>query len=98
MNLISSTPSPVYQCKKTFPLNRVVNYSFIRLNISWIEAELLKKVDAIERPLGGMSQILDLTMLGIKSKHEEFLFWTLIACSSTSLEIILPLNIVDAMR
>ncbi|KAL6316436.1 hypothetical protein AAG906_018139 [Vitis piasezkii] len=88
MNFISSMPSPVYQSRKTFPLNRVVNCSFIRLNISWIEAE----------PLGGMSQTLDLTMLGIKSKHEEFLFWTLVTCSSTSLEIILPLNTVEAMR
>merc|ERR1711934_113486 len=43
-------------------------------------------MDAILRPLGGMSQTEDLMLLGIHStKYEEFLFCTLSICSSTSL-------------
>merc|ERR1712000_653385 len=38
-------------------------------------------------------------LLGIHStKYEEFLFWTLSICSSTSLEDILPLNMAEAVR
>merc|ERR1711975_125697 len=43
-------------------------------------------MEAIFRPLGGMSQTEDLMLLGIHStKYDEFLFWTLSICSSTSL-------------
>merc|ERR1719327_2003309 len=43
-------------------------------------------MEAILRPLGGMSQTEDLMLLGIHStKYEEFLFWTLSICLSTSL-------------
>ncbi|XP_073282372.1 uncharacterized protein, partial [Primulina huaijiensis] len=62
VNSISSIPSPVYQCKKALRLNMAVNCSLTRLNISWIEVEFPMKVDAIFRPLGGMSQTLDLTL------------------------------------
>ncbi|XP_048430097.1 uncharacterized protein LOC125472524 [Pyrus x bretschneideri] len=56
-------------------------------------------VVAIFRPLGGMSHTLDLTLLGIHStKYEEFLFWTLIICSSTSLVLILARNMADTVR
>ncbi|KAF2603105.1 hypothetical protein F2Q70_00025100 [Brassica cretica] len=89
VNSISSIPSPVYQCKKAFLLNIAVNCSLTLLNISWIEVELPTKVDAIERPLGGMSQTLDLTLLGIHSTN---------ICSSTSLVLILPRNIADAVK
>jgi hypothetical protein len=58
----------------------------------------IKQVDIL-RPLGGMSQTVDLMLLGIHStKYEEFLFWTLSIYSSTSLEDILPLNIAQAVK
>merc|ERR1719373_697553 len=45
VNSISSMPSPVYQCKNAFLLKS-----------SWMAVELPIKVEAILRPLGGMSQ------------------------------------------
>ena len=99
VNSISSIPSPVYQCKKAFLLNIAVNCSATLLNISWIAVELPMKVTDILRPFGGISQMADLMLLGIHStKYEEFLFWTLSICSSTSLEDILPLNMAEAVR
>merc|ERR1712117_660809 len=78
-------PSPVYQWRKAFLLNMAVNCSEILLKSSWMAVELPMKVAAILRPLGGMSQTAVLTLLGIHStKHEEFLFWMLSICSSTS--------------
>merc|ERR1711959_482435 len=57
------------------------------------------KMDAILRPLGGMSQTEDLMLLGIHStKYEEFLFCTLSICSSTSLVDIRPRKMHDAVR
>nr|GMD14130.1 protein TUB [Ipomoea batatas]GMD18867.1 protein TUB [Ipomoea batatas] len=58
VNSISSIPSPVYQCKKAFLLNMAVNCSLTRRNISWIEVEFPMNVDAILRPVGGMSHTL----------------------------------------
>ncbi|KAG5598541.1 hypothetical protein H5410_029911 [Solanum commersonii] len=99
VNSISSIPSPVYQCKKAFLLNMAVNCSLTRRNISCIEVEFPMKVDAIFRPVGGISHTVDLTLLGIHStKYEEFLFCTLSICSSTSLVLIFPLNIADAVK
>src|SRR5690606_11411847 len=89
----------VYQCKKAFLLNMAVNCSATLLNISWIAVELPMKVTDIFNPLGGISQMELLMLLGIHStKYELFLFWTLSICSSTSLEDILPLNIAEAVR
>ncbi|PKI32271.1 hypothetical protein CRG98_047357 [Punica granatum] len=62
VNSISSIPSPVYQCKKAFLLNIAVNCSLTRLNISWIDVEFPMKVDAIFRPVGGMSHTVDFTI------------------------------------
>ncbi|PON50299.1 hypothetical protein PanWU01x14_223850, partial [Parasponia andersonii] len=57
------------------------------------------KVEAIFRPFGGISHTLDFTLFGIHStKYEEFLFWTLIICSSTSFVLILPRNMAEAVR
>ncbi len=57
------------------------------------------KVTDIFKPLGGISQMEDLILFGIHStKYEEFLFWTLSICSSTSLVDILPLNMQQAVR
>ena len=57
------------------------------------------KVTAIFNPLGGMSQMEDLMLLGIHStKYEEFLFCTFNICSSTSLVDILPLKIAEAVK
>ncbi|XP_047092660.1 uncharacterized protein LOC124704450 [Lolium rigidum] len=99
VNSISSMPSPVYQCKKAFLLNMAVNCSLTLRNISWIEVEFPTKVPAIFSPLGGMSHTLDLTLLGIHStKYEEFLFWTLSICSSTSLVLIFPRKQAEAVR
>ncbi|KAL4280195.1 hypothetical protein GQ457_03G038150 [Hibiscus cannabinus] len=99
VNSISSIPSPVYQCKKALRRNIAVNCSLTLLNISWIDVEFPTKVDDIFRPFGGISQTLDFTLLGIHStKYDEFLFWTFIICSSTSLVLILPRNIADAVR
>jgi hypothetical protein len=60
-------PSPVYQCRKALRRNMAVNCSLTRLNISWMAVELPRKVADILRPLGGMSQMEDLTLLGIHS-------------------------------
>merc|ERR1719510_1738431 len=67
VNSISSMPSPVYQCRKAFLLNMAENCSEIRLKISWMAVEFPTKVEAILRPLGGMSQTLVMTLLGIHS-------------------------------
>merc|ERR1712014_556572 len=99
VNSISSIPSPVYQCKNALRLNMAVKYSATRLNMSWMAVVLPMKVVAILRPLGGMSQTEDLMLFGIHStKYEEFLFWTLSICSSTSLVDMRPRNIADAVR
>merc|ERR1712226_1075018 len=56
-------------------------------------------MDAILRPLGGMSHTDDLMLLGIHStKYEEFLFCTLSICSSTSLVDIRPRNMQEAVK
>ncbi|KAK4718740.1 hypothetical protein R3W88_017078 [Solanum pinnatisectum] len=89
VNSILSIPSPVYQCKKAFLLNMAVNCSLTRWNISCIEVEFPMKVDAIFRPIGGISHIVDLTLLGINSTN---------ICSSTSLMLIFPLNFVDVVK
>ena len=74
----------MYQCRKAFRRNMAVNCSLTRLNISWMAVELPTNVAAILRPLGGMSQMDDLTLLGIHStKYDEFLFCTFSNCSST---------------
>merc|ERR1719346_981705 len=99
VNSISSMPSPVYQCKKAFRRNIAVNCSATRLNMSWIAVVFPMNVVAIFSPLGGMSHTEDLMLFGIHStKYEEFLFWTLSICSSTSLVDIRPRNIADAVR
>merc|ERR1719262_1254157 len=99
VNSISSMPSPVYQWRNALRRNMPVNCSPTRLNISCTAVELPMKVVDILRPLGGMSQTLDLMLFGIHStKYDEFLFWTLSICSSTSLEDILPLNMAEAVR
>merc|ERR1719286_70167 len=67
VNSISSIPSPVYQCKKAFLLNIAVNCSEILLKSSWIAVELPMKVEAIFKPLGGISQTAVLMLLGIHS-------------------------------
>merc|ERR1719352_948622 len=86
VNSISSMPSPVYQWRKALRRNMAVNCSATRFQVSWIAVELPRKVVDILRPLGGMSQIDDLTLFGIHStKYDEFLLTTLSICSSTSL-------------
>ncbi|XP_020981577.1 uncharacterized protein LOC110273064 [Arachis duranensis] len=98
VNSISSIPSPVYPCKKAFLLNMAGNCLLTLLNISCMEVELPTKVEAMGRPLGAISQTLDLTLLGIHStKYEELLFCTSI-CSSTSFVLIFPLNTADAVK
>nr|KAJ0188768.1 hypothetical protein LSAT_V11C900479190 [Lactuca sativa] len=55
--------------------------------------------NAILSPVGGISHTVDFTLFGIHStKYEEFLFWTLIICSSTSFVLILPRNMAEAVR
>merc|ERR1719337_166288 len=99
VNSISSIPSPVYQWRKAFLLNIAVNCSPTLLNISWTAVELPRKVTAILSPFGGISQTADLMLFGIHStKYDEFLFWTLSICSSTSLVDILPLKRAEAVR
>ncbi|RWR79776.1 protein TUB21 [Cinnamomum micranthum f. kanehirae] len=56
--------SCVPMAKKAFLLNIAVNCSDTLRNISWIEVELPMKVDAMESPLGGMSQTLDFHIVG----------------------------------
>merc|ERR1719174_3674712 len=98
-NSISSMPSPVYQWRNALRLNIAVNCSDTRLSISWMAVELPMKVELIFRPLGGMSHTDDLMLLGIHStKYEEFLFCTLIICSSTSLVDMRPRNMQAAVR
>ena len=76
-----------------------VNCSETRLNISWMAVELPTKVADILRPLGGMSQTELFTLLGIHStKYEEFLFWTLSICSSTSFMDMRPRKSAHAVR
>ena len=92
-------PSPVYQCKKALRLNMAVNCSEMRLNSSWMAVELPMNVAAILRPRGGMSQTAVLTLLGIHStKYEEFLFWMLSICSSTSFIDIRPRNTAATVK
>merc|ERR1712199_74128 len=99
VNSISSMPSPVYQWRNALRRNIAVNCSDTRLNISWMAVEFPMKVELILRPLGGMSHTDDLMLLGIHStKYEEFLFCTLIICSSTSLVDMRPRNIQAAVR
>ena len=63
----SKRASPVYQWRKAFLRNIAVNCSLTRLNISWMAVVLPMKVALILRPLGGISQMEDLTLLGIHS-------------------------------
>merc|ERR550517_2204477 len=99
VNSISSMPSPVYQWRKALRRNIAVNCSATRLNMSWMAVVLPMNVVAILSPLGGMSQTDDLMLLGIHStKYEEFLFWTLSICSSTSLVDMRPRNMAEAVR
>eukprot|EP01139_Manchomonas_bermudensis_P019155 Amastigsp_a676459_3187.p4 type:complete len:106 gc:universal Amastigsp_a676459_3187:1284-967(-) len=99
VNSISSMPSPVYQWRKALRRNMAVNCSETRLKSSWMAVELPMKVTDILRPLGGMSHTDDLMLLGIHStKYDEFLFWTLSICSSTSLVDMRPRNMADAVR
>merc|ERR1719499_1216661 len=99
VNSISSMPSPVYQCRNALRLNIAVNCSATRLNMSWMAVVLPMNVVDIFKPFGGMSQTEDLMLLGIHStKYEEFLFWTLSICSSTSLVDMRPRNMADAVR
>ncbi|XP_074313675.1 uncharacterized protein LOC141648864, partial [Silene latifolia] len=67
VNSISSISSPVYQCTKALRLNIAVNCSLTLLNISWIDVEFPTNVEAILRPVGGISHTLDFTLLGIHS-------------------------------
>merc|ERR1712063_84491 len=67
VNSISSMPSPVYQWRNALRRNISVNCSETRLNISWMDVELPKKVVDILSPFGGMSQTEDLMLLGIHS-------------------------------
>merc|ERR1712232_1440306 len=99
VNSISSMPSPVYQCKNALRRNMPVNCSETRFHSSWMAVELPMKMEAIFKPLGGMSQTDDLMLLGIHStKYEEFLFWTFNICSSTSLVDMRPRNRAEHVR
>ena len=55
------------QVKQTFLLNIAVNCSEILLKSSWIAVELPMKVEAIFKPLGGISQTAVLMLFGIHS-------------------------------
>ena len=86
----------MYQCRKALRRNMAVNCSDTRLNISWMAVVLPTNVADIFRPLGGMSQMEDLTLLGIHStKYDEFLFCTLSICSSTCAAHVLVLSVVQ---
>merc|ERR1712144_146989 len=99
VNSISSIPSPVYQWRNALRRNMAVKNSATRLNISWIAVEFPRKVTAIFKPFGGMSQMPVLILLGIHStKYDEFLFWTFNICSSTSFALMRPRNKVAAVR
>merc|ERR1711871_818342 len=67
VNSISSIPSPVYQWRKALRRNMEVNCSDTRFMSSWMAVELPTMVEAIFRPLGGMSLTEDLMLLGIHS-------------------------------
>merc|ERR1712138_345686 len=67
VNSISSMPSPVYQWRNALRRNMEVNCSATRFHDSWMAVVLPTKVVDILRPLGGMSQMEDLTLLGIHS-------------------------------
>merc|ERR1712182_172993 len=67
VNSISSIPSPVYQWRNALRRKMAVKNSATRLNISWIAVELPRKVTAILRPFGGISQMPVLILLGIHS-------------------------------
>merc|ERR1711918_330079 len=98
VNSISSMPSPVYQWRKALRRNIAVNCSETRLNISWMAVVLPRKVTAIFRPFGGMSQTEALRLFGIHStKYEEFLLQTLSICSSTSLHDMRPRKRAEAV-
>jgi len=76
-----------------------VNCSDTLLNISWIAVELPMNVTAIFNPFGGISQTADFMLFGIHStKYELFLALTLSICSSTSLVLILPLNMAQQVK
>merc|ERR1719181_1204454 len=99
VNSISSIPSPVYQWRKAFRRNMAGNCSETRLKSSWMEVELPTKVPDILRPRGGMSQTAVLTLFGIHStKYDEFLFWTLSICSSTSFIDMRPRKMAATVR
>merc|ERR1711935_639955 len=99
VNSISSMPSPVYQWRNALRRNMAVNCSATRLNISWMAVVLPTKVADILSPLGGMSHTEDLMLLGIHStKYDEFLFWTLSICSSTSLVDMRPRKRAEQVR
>jgi hypothetical protein len=70
-------PSPVYQWRKALRRNMAVNCSATRFHVSWMAVLLPMNVVDIFRPLGGMSQMADLTLFGIHStKYDEFLLIT----------------------
>merc|ERR1719324_1524228 len=99
VNSISSIPSPVYQWRKAFRRNMAVNCSETRLKSSWMEVELPTKVPDILRMHDGMSQTAVLTLFGIHStKYDEFLFWTLSICSSTSFMDMRPRKMMPTVR
>merc|ERR1719164_137787 len=92
-------PSPVYQWRKALRRNMAVNCSETRLKSSWMAVELPMRVPAILRPRGGMSHTAVLTLFGIHStKYDEFLFWTLSICSSTSFIDMRPRNMTPTVR
>ena len=71
----------------------------LRFMTSCMQVELPQKPTDILRPLGGMSQMDDLMRHGIHSmKYDEFLFWTLSICSSTSLADMRLRNMRAAVR
>merc|ERR1712185_355351 len=99
VNSISSMPSPVYQWRNALRRNIEVNCSATRFITSCMQVELPQKPTDILRPLGGMSQIAHLRLLGIHStKYDEFLFCTLSICSSTSLVDMRPRKRAHAVR
>ena len=99
MKSISSIPSPVYQWKNAFLLNKDVKFSHTGLKTSWIDVELNSIVPAIFRPFGGISHIEDWIFEGIHSiKYDELLFWGLRISSSTYFADIFPLKIAEAVK
>merc|ERR1719498_1867446 len=99
VNSISSMPSLVYQWRKALRRNIEVNCSATRFITSCMQVELPQKPTDILRPLGGMSQMAHLRLLGIHStKYDEFLFCTLSICSSTSLVDMRPRKSAQQVR